>query len=152
MRLEVTDDGWYAAEPMATFVALNRYPARENDYVIAFRPAAVFEPNTLNAGPVPPQLAQWLHDRPGFTASPIESVTVTGRTAQRLDVEVSGPAEQVIAPVPDNENYRFSAGDRIRFWVIDVDGPVIVSASAPGDGFDAFLPRAERVVSSLRFG
>lgn len=158
----VERDGWYAGRPAADFVGVNRYPSEPDSYVTVFRPKSVFTEGTT-VGAVPPDLVQWLHDRPGFESTAVRETTVGGRPAKSFDVKVTGGDGTcdkgdgtqgpcvVLAPIPDNEDYRYGAGERARLWIVDLDGPVIVSVSDVGDHFDTFLPEGEAVVASMQF-
>ena len=163
IEVTVPGSGWYAAEPTATFAAFNRYPSEPESYIVVLRPAGVYGATYPEVEPLPEDLAVWLHAQPAFTATAMRDATVGGRPAQRFDATVSNPDRTcdlgermatdcvVLAPIPKNEDFRFGAGDRIRFWVVDVDGPLIIAVSDRPDHFEEFLPQAERVVTSLRF-
>lgn len=56
-----------------------------------------------------------------------------------------------LAPVEANEPFRFSAGERIRFWVLDIDGPLLISVSHFGDQFEGFVDGGAAVVESIPF-
>jgi hypothetical protein len=164
LDFQVADDAWYAGQPSATFVGVNRYPTEPAAYVTVLRPTEVFGSAYPDTEPVSPDLAQWLHDRPGFTATDITETTIDGHAAKRFDVTVhDGPhlcdmddGDQGgcvrIAPIEGNEDYRFYDGEQTRFWVLDLDGPVIIAVSDLAAGFVDFLPLGEAVVSSMRFG
>lgn len=164
IELTVLDDGWYVGQPGSTFAAINRYPSKPDAYVVVLRPTQVFDASYPNPDPVPADVGQWLHDHPGLSTTAFVDVTLDGRPARRFDVTVTGAdrtcdlgkAEDspcvVLAPIPENEDFHFAAGERIRFWILDLEGPVVIAVSDRPDHFGEFLPQAEAVIASLSFG
>ena len=164
-RFEITlnGDGWFAGEPAESFNGFNLYPSDPDGYVLLFRPAKVYDDKDQNPDPVPADMATWLHDRPQLRAGEPVATELDGRPAVRFDATVTHPDRTcdlgdgtkgrcaVLAPVPNNEPWRFVAGERVRFWVVDLDGPVVVTISHRAEAFEAFSARAERVVQSLHF-
>ena len=156
-------DDWFAGEPSKTFNGFNLYPSDPNGGITVIRFTAVYDDKDLNPDPVPPDVAAWLHDRPQFQVTAPLHTQLDGRPAVRFDATVSHPDHScdigdgakhrcaMLAPVPANEAFRFAGGERIRFWVLDLDGPVVVTMSHWAKDFDAFAVEAERVVESIRF-
>jgi hypothetical protein len=58
----------------------------------------------------------------------------------------------VLAPVEQNEDYRFGVADKVRFWVLDVDGQTVITVSDTADHFDAFVEQGQQVIESMQFG
>jgi hypothetical protein len=164
-RTEITldADGWYAGRPSAQFNALNLYPSDPDAYVLFFRPEAVYDDDDTNPDPVPTDLAAWLRARPALTVGRAIEVALDDRPALRFDATVTAPDRTcdlgdrtrvrctVLAPVPGNEPLRFAAGDRVRFWVLDVEGPLLIAVTHRGDRFESFVGTGAAVVESVHF-
>jgi hypothetical protein len=157
------DAGWFAARPSASFNAFNLYPRDPEAYLLFFRPAEVYDDADLNPDPLPRNLVRWLRTRPGLDVGPATRTSIGGHRAVRFDARVTSHRRTctwgdglrvpcaVIAPVPGNDAYRFPRGERIRFWVLDLDGPLVISLSDHRARFDVFASRAEPVVESVVF-
>lgn len=163
--IEITLDGegWYAGRPQPAFNAFNLYPSDPDAYLVVFRPEAVYDDGDTNPDPLPANLTRWLRDRPSLNVGQPTGVTIDGRPATRFDATVAKPNTTcdmgdgkdtpcaLLAPVPANEPLRIAAGEKVRFWVLDVDGPVLVMVSHRVERFDSWVSDTAAVVESLHF-
>lgn len=84
------------------------------------------------------------------------AVTVGGAAGQQFVLTVSrAPADHVIIPGLYG-HFNLDPGDQARLQVVDVSGRtvVIVAAAAVGQGGElaAFLPRADEIIATVRWG
>jgi hypothetical protein len=85
----------------------------------------------------------------GTEATPPFEKEVAGLPAQQFDLTIVD--EQVRIPAL-SDVYTSFEGDKIRVWVLDVDGVTLkILAEATGAEFDAFVVEAEAVLETLRF-
>jgi hypothetical protein len=157
-------DGWWYGLPQQGFAGVNRYPSEPDLAVLVFRPTAVYEADGITATDPPEDLAAWLQAHPLLTTGPAEATQLDGRKAVRFDVTVTAsnrPCDlgdgvkvpcAVLAPIPNNSDARSGVGERSRVWVLDLDGPTMISVTATADRFDEFVEEGQAIVESMRFG
>jgi hypothetical protein len=122
--------------------------------------AVATHPISDNYAPVPPDLVAWIRTHPRLNAGKPVKATVGGEDATRIDAQVRstpkknfpGTCDRPCLPlfVPSDERpVTFERGDRVRFLV--VDNGVTITVAAPASQFESFLPKAQKVISSVDF-
>ena len=86
----------------------------------------------------------------GVTADPAAATTVSGFAGQRFDA-LTTATDLVLVPGL-SDRYELEPNDRVGIYVVDVRGhTVTILVEAPAAEWNAFLPAAEAVVSSICF-
>ena len=162
-ELTLEGDDWWAGEPQKELVAFNLYPSDWTAYVTVVFPDSVFDDEDTNADPLPKDMVDWLRHRPGLKVGPAVETEIDGRPAVRFDAQLTNGIHRcddgeggqagclLIAPIPANEDVRIYEDERFRFWVLDLDGPIIISVSQVEERFDEFVDRGTAVVESIDF-
>jgi hypothetical protein len=133
------DEGWGNAGQYADQVALLRKP-EPGDQALTIDSS----PDEDAAGAV----ARLTSVR-GTEASVVVDAEVAGLTAQQFDLTMID--ERVRIPTL-TDVYTSFAGDKIRVWVLDIDGVTIkILSESTSAEFEAFVAEAEAVIDTLRF-
>jgi uncharacterized protein YjbI with pentapeptide repeats len=129
-------------------------------------PSHVFDPsNPSKLSMVPPpenveEWASWFQRHPNLETSKPVRVSVGGESGVQIDVTPSStlesyprdlcvrPCVMLYPPVP----IVSLKGGKDRFVIVDVgDKTVVIDVAAPVDKFDAFLPKAQKVLNSVEW-
>jgi hypothetical protein len=106
----------------------------------------------------------WLRDHPYLDAGEPTPASVGGVEGTRLDA--------VLSPVPEDypegceepcvpgwrvsdpaTAFDFYPGEKVRITVLEIEGePVLVTAAAPEEEFEGFLPEAQEVLDTVEWG
>lgn len=113
------------------------------------RVSQVVDPTTGRAVAAPDDLAAWLVRHPALDADQPQPATVAGVTGTSLEAAVKSVSQMDTFAYPTG-NMHFTAGERVRFYVLPFDGPdlVAVFSTAP-TGFDAVAADVKTVLESL---
>ena len=127
----------------------------------------VFDPSKLPEEvlvPAPDDMVAWIREHPYLDASEPAPARVGGVSGTQLDAVVSPaprdyPQECPAPCVPGwdlsegPEAYDFLSGYKVRLIVLDVEGQtVIVDIEAPEETFEEFLPKAQEVLDTVKWG
>lgn len=128
-----------------------------------FHPSNPSEPEEVPAPDNPDEWVSWFESHPNLDASKPVPASVGGVSGVRIDVTARS--------APDNYSQEycvdrpcvplFPLGDlgmvslvnlKDRFVIVEVDGEtVVVNVFAPADKFDAFLPKAQKVLDTVEW-
>jgi len=140
-------DGWRAAfaddsdeialdhEGMAIFLAMTRV-------------SQVVDQSSGSAVDVPDDLIGWLTGHYALDTSEPRSVEIAGISGEMVDACVTGDREMFAY---GTGNMRVTSGDRVRYYVLPLDGPdlTIVIATTSETGLDAALEAVQPIMDSL---
>jgi hypothetical protein len=114
--------------------------------------------------PAPDDMLTWLRNHPLLDVSKPEPVTVGGQEGVLLDASVSPTLEDyspVCGPDPcafllttsEDTGFALWAGQTNRLIILEnvESETVILALSAPTEGFDGFVPKAEELLSTVEF-
>jgi hypothetical protein len=130
--------------------------ADDSDEVALERPGAfmgitrvtcVIAPSNGREADVPSDLAAWLSEHYALQVGSTAEVTVAGLPGTMLEGIVAQSVEMFAYPTG---NMRVVAGERIRYYILELDGSelTIVVMGSP-TGFDALIAEVESIVDSL---
>jgi hypothetical protein len=96
----------------------------------------------------PEDLMGWLAQHPALYAEQIQPAEIAGLSGAMLDAHATTLQDTFAYPTG---NMRVNAGDRVRYYVLPLDGPdlTIVVLTRSDDAFDEFKPALESVLHSL---
>ena len=139
----------------------------ENDafWLVFTTPEEVYVPNGsggLKIVPAPEDIAAWLQENPYLKTEKPKPTSVGGEKGVQFDAIVSSvPEEPVCFGCPDLGLFHESAGatagvekgEKLRFIVLkDVKGKTVtIMVESSALGFDEFLPKAQKVVESVKW-
>jgi hypothetical protein len=126
----------------------------------------VYDPNRsgkLKIAPAPEDMAVWLQENPYLKTEKPTSTSVGGEKGVQFDAIVAGAPKVPACPdCPDLGLFHESAGatwgvnkrEKLRFIVVqDVKGQTVtIVVETTPLGFEEFLPKAQKVVDSLKWG
>jgi hypothetical protein len=124
-------------------------------------PEARLDSPVIRAGvlqPLPDDLLAWEASNPRFEAGEIEDVTVAGEPGRAIEFDVlrgdghAGCAGDACVGtlVADGGTFFTNVGDRQRDIVVELGGvPMLITITAPKDGFDAWRTEAEAILATL---
>jgi hypothetical protein len=146
-------DGWTARFPDdVDEIAFDR---PNQDFVAITRVSSVLDPRTGTVGPVPDDLMGWLTANPNYESSetpvPVEIAGLAGTT-------IAGQVKAGLAPTDtfayDTGNMRIIGGDRMRYYVLPLDGPdlTVVVSGRTDSGFAAAVAALQVLLDSLEIG
>jgi len=167
LSISVSDD-WQLAHPEAPAALSITIPAEGQ--LIFTSPLEVFaldnlsQPRTIPGPRDVDEWVSWFQHRPYLETSKPIPVNVGGASGVRIDVIATSVSDnyprsicgEQLPCVPlysarGNLIYA-SEGWKDRFLIVDVEGEsVIINASAPEDEFNEFLPKALKVVDTVRW-
>jgi hypothetical protein len=160
-------EGWVSAQPeMPDQVWIQTGPTRQHQ-ILFTNPLFVFKPgNPSEELPAPENAEEWVswfQGHPNLDTSKPAPVSVGDASGKRIDVTLSS------APENYSENpcgkltcvplYPISAGGvasvdgwKDRFVIVDVgEEAVLIDVAAPVDEFEAYLPKAQKVLDSVEW-
>lgn len=142
----------------------------ETDVEISFvRPEVVFDPDKPSEEvPKPPPESvdgwiTWFQEHPNIDAGEPVPATIGGVSGKRIDVATStipgdypedcgGPCVPSFSASEKEGKFSFFAGYKERYYVLNVDGTVmLVGISIPDEEFDQLLPEAQKVVDTIEW-
>ena len=139
----------------------------ENDafWLVFTTPEEVYVPNGsggLKIVPAPEDIAAWLQENPYLKTEKPKPTSVGGEKGVQFDAIVSSvPKAPVCYGCPDLGLFHESAGatagvqkgEKLRFVVLkDVKGKTVtIMVESSALGFDEFLPKAQKVVESVKW-
>jgi hypothetical protein len=163
-------NGWKNVPPESSeFLALQR---GEMGGVYFFRVKEVYEParmgrpNVVEAPKDPKGWVAWGRHHPYLRTSEPKQVEVGGVEGKRIDVVVGDPPEDYrgrcgtdcvdigrVEGVPPLKNDIFAPEDaKERVTFLDVEGETVtISITSPATMFEDFLPKAQKVVDSVKW-
>jgi hypothetical protein len=125
----------------------------------------VYKPDTMSVVDAPKDLVGWLQHHPYLKTSKPQPVTVGGVKGEQLDVLVEDLPKGHsglscsdcvdIAPLSDDQAAAFFREEKKRKVIVleDVKGDtVMIWFAATPDEFDEFVPEAQKVVDSVKWG
>ena len=124
----------------------------------------VYKPGTQKAVKAPEDLVGWFQDHPYLKTSKPEPVTVGGIKGEQFDLVVEAPEDYYgqcgsgdcmdIWMLSTGEAAWFHEGNKIRIiFLEDVKGDTVtMDIGSPATEFDEFLPKAQKVVESVKWG
>jgi hypothetical protein len=151
-RLEIKDAGWQEA---------NTLPENLQDVEPMLFLSRIEDPNQrliIDTGPTPPKVDEGdlMPDLTGIQVSPPTAVNIGGTIGLQVDLTPSESMELRVPVVPDT-GYQVEPGNTYRLIVTQLpmgeeSGIKLILISAPTASWTTFLPIADQVVQSLRFG
>ena len=140
----------------------------ENDaYWVVFSSAKeVYDPkgpDRVKIVPAPEDMVAWLQENPHLKADEPKPTSVGGEKGVQFDAIVTGAVETPLCPGcvdlslfrnSDGETMGVENGEKIRFIVVDdVKGKTVTMfvETTPQD-FEEFMPKAQKVVDSVKWG
>ena len=160
-------EGWSVAQELPN--ELFAYSSIAERQLIFTNPSDVFEPskpNELKKVPAPEKAREWvswLQRHPDLDTSKPVSVSVGGASGMRIDVMASSTPQNYpkdlcsqpcvpLYPLSDGSGISSSEGYKDRFVIVDVGGQtVLIDVAARADKFDEFLPKAQKVLDSVKW-
>jgi hypothetical protein len=121
-------------------------------------------PERVKIAPAPEDMVAWLRANPHLEPEEPKPVSVGGEEGVRFDAVVTGAVETPLCPgcvdlplfrYSDGETAGVEKGEKIRFIVVeDVGGgeTVTIFVESSVQGFDGFLPKAQKVIDSVKWG
>jgi TRAP-type C4-dicarboxylate transport system substrate-binding protein len=128
--------------------------------LFVMQPALVSDPTRDVLVEAPADLVGWLRHNPHMKVGPVSAVLVAGIRGVQFDAAFrsatkhgDGCANFIPNTAGDFGSFLFCPGDKARLIALTVAGKPIVIAiqTIPGDGLAAFLPKARRLLATLRF-
>jgi hypothetical protein len=171
-------EGWYLPEAeAANHISVVTGPKGGQ---LSFTNASyVFDPSNpseAKAVPAPKNAKEWVswfQRHPNLDTSKPLPVSVGGVSGKRIDVTASSMPENYprkvcgdepcvpLYPMRDESGISSYEGWKERFGIVDVEGEdylppflsgrVLIDVAAPTDKFDAFLPKAQKVLDSVEW-
>lgn len=141
-------DGWRAMFPDdPDEIALEQ--GGEAIFLAMSRVSRVVDPGTFVGADVPDDLVAWLTQHPALATSEPRSVEIAGISGMLVDACVLGDRE-IFAY--ETGNMRVINGDRVRFYVLPLEGRdlTIVVGTPSGPDTEAALAVVEPLLDSLQ--
>jgi hypothetical protein len=161
--------GWSASDQTAS-VDFAISAQGETQWVGFTNVQKVYEPTKKGTSTIeskvvkaPQDLVGWFQDHPYLKTSKPESVTVGGVKGEQIDMVVEVPGGYYgtcgsecmdIYWLGGGEPMAWEDGDKVRIIVLDVKGETVTVDSSVSEAseFDAFMPEAQKVVDSVKWG
>jgi len=140
----------------------------ENDafWVVFSNAEEVYDPKgpeRVEIAPPPEDMVAWLRANPHLKPDDPKPTSVGGEEGVRFDAIVTGAVETSLCPgcvdlplfrYSDGESAGVEKGEKIRFIVLeDVKGKTVtIFVESSPQGFEEFLPKAEQVIDSVKWG
>ena len=126
----------------------------------------VYDPNgsgEVKIAPAPEDMVVWLQENPYLKSEKPKPTSVGGEKGVQFDAIVTDAAEAPECPecidlplfhVSNGETSGAYKGEKLRFIVLeDVKGQTIITwIEAPASSFDEFMPKAQKVLDSVKWG
>jgi hypothetical protein len=159
------DKGWLNTESqLPDFIEVGQ--PGETGWISFANVKEVFKPGTLKVVKAPEDIVGWLQQHPHLQTGEPESVNVGGVKGVQLEVVVDhlpkdfhgacGVGCVDFASLSNGEQTTyFKEADRERRVIVleDVKGEtVVIVFSSPPDEFDAFAPKAKKVLDTVKWG
>jgi hypothetical protein len=120
-------------------------------------------PDKVKIAPAPEDMVAWLQENPHLKTEEPKPTSVGGEKGVRFDAIVTGAVETPLClgcvDLPlfrysDGETAGVEKGEKIRFIVAeDVKGKTVtIFVETSPQGFEEFLPKAQQVVDSVKWG
>jgi uncharacterized protein YjbI with pentapeptide repeats len=129
-----------------------------------FDPSSPSEPTKVSAPETAKEWLSWFQRHPNLDTSKQVPVSVGGESGMQIDVTASSTLENYpkdfcseqpcvpLYPISGGSSIVSSEGYKDRFVIVDVGGQtVLIDVAAPADKFDAFLPKAQKVLDSVEW-
>jgi hypothetical protein len=142
----------------------NNVSLRPGEYrSVAFEPSFSFRVGEGWKHVAPEDMAAWLRANPHLKPDEPKPVSVGGEKGVRFDAIVTGAVETPLCPgcvdlplfrYSDGETAGVEKGEKIRFIVMeDVKGKTVtIFVETTPQAFEEFLPKAQKVVDSVKWG
>ncbi len=150
-------DGWWSEAELSypSFVQLAQGSSSVVEAIgITHVPEEVYDPATSELVPLEGDFLEWLtsQDCIDVSAGPIPA-SIAGATGVQIDFSV-GTEPACFERFLWWPSWNFFPGERYRFYMVDVNGVdlIVYIYTTNAAEFDAFLPDAEAVLSTLQFG
>jgi uncharacterized protein YjbI with pentapeptide repeats len=164
-------ESWAATTEMTGELSLTLFRGPEKGELIFTSPSHVFDPSRLSEATkvsAPENAKEWLswfQRHPNLKTSKPVPVSVGGASGMQIDVTASSTLEdyprKICGPTPcvplypTSGNPIFAAPSgtgKDRYVIVDVGGEtVVINVTAPPGDFDAFSPKAQKVLDSLEW-
>ena len=119
----------------------------DGGFLAITRVSSVVDPSGSGTTDAPDDLFAWLTAHGALTVEHTEDVTVAGLPGQMLEATVAKTAEMFAYPTG---NMRVVEGDRVRYYVVPLDGPdLTIVVASQGTRFEDLIAAVEPVVDSL---
>ena len=156
--------GWSTSEliPPDTFSLSTQGETRGMGFTMFIE--KVYKPGTQKVVKAPDDMVGWFEHHPHLKTSEPENVTVGGVEGKQLDVTLEAPEDYYgqcgsgdcmdMWMLSTGEALWFVEEAKVRLFILeDVEGNTVVidSGSSPTE-FDEFMPEAQKVVDSMRWG
>jgi hypothetical protein len=123
------------------------------------------KPSEAIQEPVPDDMIGWIERHPYLDASEPEKRTIGGVSAQQIDVVAaklpkdfprvcSGPCVPLFNFGGANDDFWLGLDEKVRIIVLEDDAErtaLMILIDAPPDQFEKFLPRAQRVLDTVKW-
>jgi hypothetical protein len=130
-----------------------------------YAPTNLSQPKELRAPESAEEWVSWLRNHPNLDTSKLPPVNVGGASGKRIDVTASSMPKnyprKVCGPTPCVPLYPTSGGPIVvapsgtgkeQYVIVDVGGEtVIINVTASADKFDAFSPKAQKVLDTAEW-
>jgi hypothetical protein len=154
--------GWLNTEPQLPDLIEVGQPG-EGGWILFANVGDVYKPGTQTVVKAPEDLVGWFQDHPYLKTSKPESFSVGGVKGEQFDLVVDAPEDYYgecgtdcmdLWRLSSGEAAWFHEGDKIRLIILDdVKGdPMEIDIGTSASEFDEFLPEAQKVVDSVKWG
>jgi uncharacterized protein YjbI with pentapeptide repeats len=130
-----------------------------------FGPSNLNKPKELSKRENVDEWITWFKTHPSLDTSKPDAISIRGRSGKQIDVTVSSPLksyprdlcfDEPCVPLYKGSTSasisRAEVGWKYRLVILNVDGEtVIIEVAAPADDFDAFLPKAQKVLTTVKW-
>jgi hypothetical protein len=105
---------------------------------------------TIAIGPTGDGVLDHFRSFKDFTVSPVEDVTIGGKTGKAVDVTTNGAGQSGILQIPE-DNYNLGPGEKVRLMVFDIDGSAVaLMVDIPkAKDFDAEMAAMQPVLDTI---
>jgi hypothetical protein len=157
-------EGWQSGIPDLRYVVdIERGMSSGIDFMNVRYVYDVNNPLHSGSNPAPDDMVAWLQQHPYLDAERPQPVTIGGVEGKQFDVSVpkmpeesppgcGGPCLPLFELAP-GLSFAMAEGEKERFIVLEgVEGKTVtIAAGAPVEEFEAFIPKAQKVLKSVEW-
>jgi hypothetical protein len=158
-------EGWQSEIPDLRYVVdIERGMSSGIDFMNVRYVYDVNNPLHSEPNPAPDDMVAWLEQHPYLDAEKPQPVAIGGVEGKQFDVSVpkmpeesppgcGGPCLPLFELAP-GLSFAMAEGEKERFIVLEgVEGKTVtIAAGAPVEEFEAFIPKAQKVLKSVEWG